>query len=90
MEGSRFVGEDGRPVQLRGVSTHGLAWFPGYVNRTLFGELRSDWGANVARLAMYTEESGGYCTDGDRGRLEDLVAAGVEAAAEGDPYAIVD
>lgn len=90
VEGSRLVGEDGRPVQLRGVSTHGLAWYPGYVNETLFKELRSDWGASVVRLAMYTEESGGYCTDGDRGRLEDLVAAGVEAAAEADLYTIVD
>lgn len=90
VEGSRLVGEDGRPVQLRGVSTHGLAWYPDYVNETLFKELHSDWGASVVRLAMYTEESGGYCTDGDRGRLEDLVAAGVEAAAEADLYAIVD
>ena len=90
VKGSQLVGEDGDPVQLRGVSTHGLAWFPGYMNRELFGELRSDWGANVVRLALYTAESGGYCTDGDRAKLQRLVEDGVDYATEADLYAIVD
>lgn len=90
VRGAQLVGEDGDPVQLRGVSTHGLAWFPGYVNRELFGELRSDWGANVVRLALYTAESGGYCTDGDRAKLQGLVEDGVDHATEADLYAIVD
>lgn len=90
VEGAQLVGEDGRPVQLRGVSTHGLAWFPQYVNQEFFTELRRDWGANVVRLAMYTAESGGYCTDGDQAALERLVEDGVSFAARADLYAIVD
>lgn len=90
VRGAQLVGEDGDPVQLRGVSTHGLAWFPGYVNRELFGELRSDWGANVVRLALYTAENGGYCTDGDRAKLQELVEDGVDHTTEADLYAIVD
>lgn len=90
VEGAQLVADDGRPVQLRGVSTHGLAWFPQYVNREFFDELRTDWGANVVRLALYTAESGGYCTGGDRAALEQLVRDGVAYAEQADLYAIVD
>lgn len=36
VDGAVLTGEDGEPVQLRGVSTHGLAWFPEYVNIDCF------------------------------------------------------
>lgn len=88
--GSQLCGADGTPVQLRGVSTHGLAWFPQYVNSDFFQELRQDWGANVVRLAMYTAESGGYCADGDQAALRQLVLDGVDYATAADLYAIVD
>ncbi len=90
MEGAQLTGEHGEPVQLRGVSTHGLSWFPQYVNPEFFSELRTDWNANVVRLAMYTAESGGYCTDGDKTSLKQLVTDGVNAAANADLYAIID
>lgn len=90
VEGSQLIGEDGRPVQLRGVSTHGLAWFPQYVNQQFFDELRIDWDANVVRLVLYTAESGGYCAGGDRAGLEQLVREGVAYAEQADLYAIVD
>lgn len=88
--GTQLSAEDGRAVQLRGVSTHGLSWYPEYVNQEFFTELRNDWNANVVRLAMYTGESGGYCTDGDPEALYDLVRNGVQYAASADLYAIVD
>ena len=59
VKGTQLVDKNGNAVQLRGVSTHGLAWFPQYVNEDLFRELRQEWKANVVRLAMYTAESGG-------------------------------
>ncbi|MBO7702304.1 MAG: glycoside hydrolase family 5 protein [Eggerthellaceae bacterium] len=90
VEGTRLVGKDGRAVQLRGASTHGLAWFPTYVNDALFGELRIDWGANVVRLALYTAESGGYCTDGDKAQLRKLVDDGVRYATDNGLYVIID
>ena len=64
--GARLCDQAGNPVQLRGVSTHGLAWYPGYVNPDFFTELRRDWNANVVRLAMYTAENGGWCEGGNR------------------------
>lgn len=90
VEGAQLVSAAGEPVQLRGVSTHGLAWFPQYVNQQLFDELRQGWGANVVRLALYTAESGGYCTGGDQSQLKQLVRDGVAFAAKADLYAIVD
>ncbi len=90
VSGAQLCAEDGSPVQLRGVSTHGLAWYPQYVNQSFFQELRNDWNANVVRLSLYTAESGGYCTDGDDEALYNLVYNGVNYATEADLYAIVD
>ena len=30
--GTQLTDSSGNPVQLKGISTHGLAWFPEYVN----------------------------------------------------------
>jgi len=90
VEGTQLTGSDGRPVQLRGISTHGLAWFPGYVNEECFKELHEKWNANVIRLAMYTAESGGYCTDGDKEYLKGLIHDGVKYALAQDMYVIID
>lgn len=90
VKGTQLVAENGEAVQLRGLSTHGIASFPQYVNEELFGEFRREWKANVIRLAMYTAEYGGYCTDGDKEYLKDLVRSGVEYATSQDMYVIVD
>ena len=55
VEGTGLADASGRPVQLRGVSTHGLTWFPDYLNETLFGQISADWNCNLIRLAMYSE-----------------------------------
>lgn len=88
VEGTQLTDEYGRAVQLRGISTHGLQWFPEYVNEDCFRELRQDWNANVVRLAMYTAE-GGYC-EGDQDALKELIKNGVEYAVSQDLYVIVD
>ena len=90
VKGSQLVDQDGNPVQLKGVSTHGLAWFPGYVNQECFKEFRNDWNANVVRLAMYTAEGGGYCTDGNKEDLKNIIYRGVQYATEADMYVIID
>lgn len=88
--GTTLTDQDGNPVQLRGISTHGLAWFPEYVNEDCFRQLREEWQANVVRLALYTAGNGGYCTDGDAKKLKKLIQDGVEYATENDMYVIVD
>lgn len=90
VEGARLLDGNGNPVQLRGLSTHGLAWFPDYVNEECFRQFREEWNVNVIRLALYTAESGGYCTDGNRENLKTLVRNGVEYATNQDMYVIID
>ena len=90
VNGTTLVDESGKPVQLRGISTHGLAWFPDYVNEDCFEQLRKEWNVNVIRLAMYTAESGGYCSDGNQEGLKALVESGVEYAVKQDMYVIID
>lgn len=87
--GTNLTDSNGNTVQLKGISTHGIAWFPDYINQECFNEL-SSWNANVIRLAMYTSESGGYCNGGDKENLKNLVLSGVEYAKNADMYVIVD
>ncbi len=90
VSGNQLVDSSGKAIQLHGVSTHGLAWFPQYVNDACFKQLRNEWNANVVRLAMYTKEYGGYCTGGNKTNLRKLVKSGVRYATNNDLYAIVD
>ena len=88
--GTQLCDGNGNAVQLRGISTHGLAWFPDYVNAELFRELHDEWKANVVRLAMYTAEYGGYCSGGDQKKLKQLISDGVQYATDNDMYVIID
>ncbi len=90
VSGGKLAGEQGQPVQLRGISTHGINWFPDYINEDAFRQFRNEWGANVVRLAMYTAEYNGYCTGGDQNALKELVRKGVRCATAQDLYVIID
>ena len=90
VKGTGLVDPDGNPVVLRGISTHGLAWYPEYVNEDCFAQLKEEWGADVIRLAMYTAESGGYCTGGDKEDLKALIRDGVSYATDCGLYVIID
>lgn len=90
VEGATLTDENGMPVLLRGVSTHGLAWYPQYVNQNFFIQLRNEWNADIVRLAMYTAEDGGYCNGGNQSELKQLIKDGVAYAKEAGLYVIVD
>ena len=90
VSGTDLVDKNGQKYQLKGVSTHGIAWFPDYVNADAFRTLRDNWGANLVRIAMYTDEYGGYCSGGNKDNLESLVSKGVEACTDLGMYVIID
>lgn len=92
VKGTKLVDKKGHEVQLRGVSTHGLSWYPQYVNDKCFAQLHDKWGANVVRLAMYTEEHNGYCSGDAKNRsdLKKLIKKGVRLAKKHKMYVIVD
>ena len=88
----KFVDHDGVVVQLRGYSTHGLSWYPQYVNRDFFAFMRDNWHVDAVRLAMYTAEENGYCV-GDKENKDSLlklIDKGVHAATELGLYVIID
>ena len=90
VENGKLTDENGNVVQLYGMSTHGIAWFPQYINYDSFRTLRDDWNTNCIRLAMYTAEYGGYCAGGDKDQLKQLVKDGVSYATDLGMYVIVD
>lgn len=87
-----LVDHDGVQVQLRGFSTHGLSWYPQYVNREFFEFMRDKWNIDIVRLAMYTAEEDGYCVgdDDNRQTLKDVIDRGVRFATELGLYVIID
>ncbi|MCM1055774.1 MAG: cellulase family glycosylhydrolase [Bacteroides sp.] len=87
---TQLVDKNGDPFQLKGMSTHGLSWFPEFVNENVFKTLRDDWNTNAVRLAMYTAENGGYCSGGSQADLKALVDKGVQTASELGMYVIID
>lgn len=90
VSGTDIVDKNGKKFQLKGVSTHGIAWFPDYVNKDAFQTFRDDWDANLIRIAMYTDENNGYCSGGDKSYLKGLVDTGVQSATELGMYVIID
>lgn len=90
VRGSGLVDKNGNDFQLQGVSTHGIAWFPQYVNKAAFQTIRDEWGANCIRLAMYSAENSGYCTGGNQSELKQLVNDGVSYATDLGMYVIID
>ena len=89
LKGTQIVDKNGNAYQLKGMSTHGIGWFPDFVNEQAFKTLRDDWNTNVIRLAMYTGESEGY-SGSNIAQYEALAKKGIEIAIKLDMYVIVD
>mmetsp|Transcript_30089 Transcript_30089/g.93076 ORF Transcript_30089/g.93076 Transcript_30089/m.93076 type:complete len:1269 (-) Transcript_30089:147-3953(-) len=62
LDGLQLVDAAGAPVQLMGMSSHGLHWFPDCYKKSAIRHLAKTWGINVFRAAMYVGE-GGYAAD---------------------------
>lgn len=74
--GKNLCASNGQPIQLRGMSTHGLQWF-GWgdcLNASSLDALANEWGADIVRVAMYVQE-GGYETNepGFRNMVDTIV-----------------
>ncbi|MFN4243482.1 MAG: glycoside hydrolase family 5 protein [Tepidisphaerales bacterium] len=85
----QLIGTHGRPVRLRGLSTHGLHWFgpDTFLRPHRLRELSTHWHADVLRLAVYPDE-GGYLTH--PARLDPVIHQLIGDTARLGLYCIVD
>jgi hypothetical protein len=89
VDGTRLVGEDGAPVQLKGVSTMWLNWEPRYsVNRDGLRWMRDNWNVSVVRAAMGVEPDGAYLSDPEAALAQ--LRRVVENAIDVGVYVVVD
>jgi endoglucanase len=82
----KLVGEDGNQVQLKGFSSHGIQWFPEFLNEESFAYMKKNWNVNLVRVAMYTAQ-GGYLEDKS---VEETLDRIVEDAIKVGVYVIID
>lgn len=85
--GNQLYSENGEPAVLRGLSSHGLMWYPEYTNYAALCTLR-EYGANVFRVAVYPAQNDGYLEEPELN--EKLLYAAIENALAADMYVIVD
>ncbi len=70
VKNSQLCDKNGNPVQLRGMSTHGVQWFTNiYTDPKAINTLVQNWNINVLRVAMYVQENG-YATNNVKSDLE--------------------
>lgn len=84
--GKSLLNQYGENIQLRGISSHGIQWFPDYINYDVLKELKNNWNTNVFRIAMYTAQDG-YITDNS---IKYKVKSIVDNAINLDMYVIID
>jgi endoglucanase len=85
--GTKLCNQHGQPIQLRGMSTHGLQWYRDCVTGSSLDALANNWTADVLRISMYIQE-GGYETNPRF--FTDLVHSIIEQVTSRGMYAIVD
>ncbi|WP_433166725.1 glycoside hydrolase family 5 protein [Kribbella sp. CA-247076] len=85
--GTKLCNQHGQPVQLRGMSTHGIQWYSQCVKTASLDALAYDWNADILRISLYVQE-GGYETDPRR--FTDMVHGYIEEATRRGMYALVD
>lgn len=87
--GNQLCNQYNTPVQLRGMSTHGIQWF-GWDSCLTEGSLDAlayDWKADILRISMYIQEDG-YETN--PAAFTAQVSRLIDEATERGMYALVD
>lgn len=85
--GTQLSNQYDTPVQLRGMSTHGLQYRGNCYNVTSLGVLFNSWKADILRISMYIQE-GGYETDPEY--FTHFVDSLVDICYENGIYALID
>lgn len=85
--GTKLCNEKGEPVQLRGMSTHGLQWHGSDITEEAMDILAYNWKCDIVRISLYARE-GGYETNPEKytkmakEKIDMVIARGM--------YAVID
>ncbi|WP_078968580.1 MULTISPECIES: glycoside hydrolase family 5 protein [unclassified Streptomyces] len=85
--GTKLCNRYGKPIQLRGMSSHGTQWYAQCLTGGSLDALAKDWKADVLRVSTYVQEDG-YETDPRK--YTDLAHSLIEQATARGMYVIVD
>ncbi len=85
--GVQLCNQYGKPIQLRGMSTHGIQWYHQCAKSEWWDALVNDWNADFIRVAMYIQEDG-YETDPRK--FTDMMHGYIEEATRRGIYVLVD
>ncbi|MEH1017544.1 cellulase family glycosylhydrolase [Micromonospora sp. CPCC 206060] len=85
--GVNLCNQYNRPIQLRGMSTHGIQWFNHCYNDAALDALADDWKSDLLRASMYVQEDG-YETNPTL--FTNRVNTLVDEATERGMYALID
>lgn len=89
--GTQLTDSNGDAFQLRGMSTHGLTWYPSFVSEDAFRTLRDDWNTNIVRLAMYVDEwNNDTCYMNNKDGSLEILEKGINLCIDLDMYVIID
>ncbi|RAS62227.1 endoglucanase [Lentzea atacamensis] len=87
--GVQLCNQYGNPIQLRGMSTHGIQWFNGCNKSAWWDALVNDWNADFIRVAMYVAAGeDGYETNPRY--FTDLMHSYIEEATRRGIYVLID
>ena len=88
VDGNRLVNQRGKELQLIGISSHGIQWFNDLYTKDNIAKLKSEFGANIFRVAMYVDESDdGYVKNQE---LKEQLTKIVDDCIALDMYVIID
>ena len=88
VDGNRLINQRGKELQLIGISSHGIQWFNDLYTKDNIAKLKSEFGANIFRVAMYVDESDdGYVKNQE---LKEQLTKIVDDCIALDMYVIID
>ncbi|MFI7120270.1 cellulase family glycosylhydrolase [Amycolatopsis sp. NPDC049868] len=85
--GVKLCNQYGKPIQLRGMSTHGIQWYSQCVKTASLDALAIDWKADILRVAMYIQDDG---YESNPRKFTDMMHNYIEEATKRGMYVLVD
>ncbi|MEU8413963.1 cellulase family glycosylhydrolase [Amycolatopsis japonica] len=85
--GVKLCNQYGKPIQLRGMSTHGIQWYSQCVKTASLDALANDWKADILRVAMYIQDDG---YESNPRKFTDMMHNYIEEVTKRGMYVLVD